>query len=82
MKLVVGNWEIQYNKDRVTYDQAIQKCKAYGGGNGRLVELQPDKEKNDVSRKIHLMSIYLMLFLNYRYLDGLKVRNTRNFGLG
>ena len=60
MKLVVGNWEIQYNKDRVTYDQAIQKCKAYGGGNGRLVELQPDKEKNDVSRLENSLNVHLL----------------------
>ena len=60
MKLVVGNWEIQYNKDRVTYDQAIQKCKAYGGGNGRLVELQPDKEKNDVSRCENSLNVHLL----------------------
>ena len=60
LKLVVGNWEIQYNKDRVTYDQAIQKCKAYGGGNGRLVELQPDKEKNDVSRCENSLNVHLL----------------------
>ena len=56
---MVGNWEIRYNRDQVTYDQAIQKCKAYGGGNRRLVELQPDKEKNDVSRWENSLNVHL-----------------------